>query len=83
MLRQRADAQAQRTTFLERRDLRRPDDSHKAGRQAALRRHQSARGFAELADGLGRRDVFGEIEIVHPAIMRRGGDSHVDSIRQT
>ena len=82
MLRQCADAQAQRAALFERRDLRGADDADEARRQAALRRHQPARGLAELDDGLCRRHVFGEIEVVHPSRMRRGGDALVDSIRQ-
>ncbi|MGO8506821.1 hypothetical protein AB9F35_36775, partial [Rhizobium leguminosarum] len=45
------------------------DDADETRRQAALRRHQAARGLRQLDDEIGCGNVFGQIEIMNAGKM--------------
>ena len=83
MLRQCADAHAQRPATVELGDLSGADDADKSRCQAALRRHQPLGRFGQLDDMPGGRHVLRQVEIMDRGAMRGIGNSDVEVIGQT
>lgn len=82
MLRQSADAHADRPAAIEAIGQACADDADETGRQAALRRHQAARRLRQLDNEIGCGNVFGQIEIMNTGKMGGTRQLNVQMIGQ-
>ncbi|EGE55823.1 hypothetical protein RHECNPAF_850064 [Rhizobium etli CNPAF512] len=80
MLRQGADAHADRAAAIEAVGEACTDDADETRRQAALRRHQAAGGLRQFDDEIGGRNVFGQIEIMDAGKMGGAGQFDVQMV---
>ncbi len=82
MLRQGADAHADRAAALEAVGKACADDADETRRQAALRRHQAAGRLRQFDDEVGCGNVFGQIEIMDAGKMGGAGQFDVQMVRK-